>query len=68
MNLPRTVVQPVVLVAVVLLSLAGPAHSQHASCRMLTIAGDTSTTVADRVALWPEQENQKTGFFADQGR
>ena len=25
-------------------------------------------TVADRVALWPEREDQKTGFFADQGR
>jgi hypothetical protein len=68
MNLLCTVVQPVVLVTVVLLSLAGPARSQHAGCRMLAIAGDTSTTVADRVALWPERENQGTGFFADQGR
>jgi predicted dienelactone hydrolase len=46
MNLLRTVLQPVALVAVALLSLAGPARAQHAGYRTLTIPGDAPTTVA----------------------
>ncbi len=46
MKLFRSVVQPVALVAVVLLSLAGPARAQHAGYRTLTIPGDAPTTVA----------------------
>ncbi len=46
MTLFRTVLQPVALVAALLLSLAGPARAQHAGYRTLTIAGDTPTTVA----------------------
>jgi predicted dienelactone hydrolase len=46
MNLLRTVLQPALLVAAVLLTLTVPAHAQHAGYRTLTIAGDTPTTVA----------------------
>lgn len=46
MNLLRTVLQPAALVTATLLSLAGPAHAQHAGYRTLTIAGETPTTVA----------------------
>ncbi len=46
MNLVRTVLQPALLVAAVLLTLTVPAHAQHAGYRTLTIAGDTPTTVA----------------------
>lgn len=46
MNLLRTVLQPVAIVAVVLLSLAGAARAQHAGYRTLTIPGDAPTTVA----------------------
>lgn len=46
MNPLRTLVQPAALVAVVLLSLAGPARSQHAGYRTFTIPGDAPTTVA----------------------
>lgn len=46
MNLFRTVLQPAALVAAALLSLAGPAHAQHAGYRTLTIGGDAPATVA----------------------
>jgi predicted dienelactone hydrolase len=46
MILLRTVLQAAVFVAAALLSLAGPAHAQHAGYRTLTIAGDTPATVA----------------------
>jgi predicted dienelactone hydrolase len=46
MNLLRTVLQPAVLVAAALLSLAGTACAQHAGYRTLTITGDTPATVA----------------------
>lgn len=46
MNLFRTVLPAVAIVAVALLSLAGPARAQHAGYRTLTIPGDAPTTVA----------------------
>lgn len=46
MNLFRTLLHPVVLVASALLLLAGPARAQHAGYRTFTIAGDTPATVA----------------------
>ncbi len=46
MNLLRTVLQPAVLIAAALLSLAGPARAQNTGYRTLTIAGDAPTTVA----------------------
>jgi predicted dienelactone hydrolase len=46
MNLFRTALQRAALVTAALLSLAGSAHSQNAGYRVLTIAGDTPTTVA----------------------
>ncbi len=46
MNLIRTLLQPALLVAAMLLSLAGSAMAQHAGYRTLTIAGDTPLTVA----------------------
>lgn len=46
MNLFRTLLQPAALVTAALLSLAGPAHAQHAGYRTLTITGDVPATVA----------------------
>jgi predicted dienelactone hydrolase len=46
MNLFRTFLQPAAFVTATLLSLAAPAHAQHAGYRTLTIDGDVSTTVA----------------------
>lgn len=46
MNLYRTRLQAAALVTAALLSLASPAHAQHAGYRTLTIAGDTPATVA----------------------
>ena len=46
MNLLRTLLHSAALIAAALLSLAGPAHAQHAGYRTLTIAGDPPITVA----------------------
>ncbi len=46
MNLYRTGLQAAALVTATLLSLASPAHAQHAGYRTLTIAGDSPATVA----------------------
>ena len=46
MNPFRTVLHAAALATAALMSLAGPAHAQHAGFRTLTIAGDMPTTVA----------------------
>lgn len=46
MNLFRTVLQPVALITVALLSLVEPARAQHAGYRTFTVAGDAPATVA----------------------
>jgi predicted dienelactone hydrolase len=46
MSLFRTLLNPAVLAAAALLSLAGPASAQNAGYRTLTVAGDTPMTVA----------------------